>query len=55
MTQFALCWKGLYPANVVFFRDGVSEGEYEQVSEGEIDKIKSKTRDTHDSQCIAAP
>ena len=36
MTQFALRWKGSYPASVIFFRDGVSEGEYEKVSKDEI-------------------
>ena len=43
MTQFALRWKGSYPASVIFFRDGVSEGEYEKVSKDEIAKIKGAT------------
>lgn len=43
MTQFALRWKGSYPASVIFFRDGVSEGEYEKVSKDEIAKIRGKS------------
>ena len=42
MTQFALRWNGSYPASIVFFRDGVSEGEYEIVSNNEIAKIKGE-------------
>ena len=42
MKQFALRWKGHYPGSLVFFRDGVSEGEYEKVSNDEIARIKGE-------------
>lgn len=29
-----------FPKRVIFFRDGVSEGQFRQVIEGEIPKIK---------------
>ncbi|KZT69027.1 Piwi-domain-containing protein [Daedalea quercina L-15889] len=45
MTQFALRWKGNYPGSIVFFRDGVSEGEFEKVSQNEVLNIKQILRD----------
>lgn len=45
LTQFAIRWEGRYPKTMVFFRDGVSEGEYEQVSKKEIEEIKRTLKD----------
>ncbi|KAH9842843.1 Piwi domain-containing protein [Rhodofomes roseus] len=45
VNQFVLRWEGKYPQKVVFFRDGVSEGEYEQVSQNEIQSIRNVLKD----------
>ncbi|KAF9486279.1 Piwi-domain-containing protein [Pholiota conissans] len=41
LSNFARMNSYMYPANVVVFRDGVSEGEYEAVAQREIAEIKA--------------
>ncbi|CCM05785.1 uncharacterized protein FIBRA_08018 [Fibroporia radiculosa] len=39
IRDFVMYWKGRYPLNIVFYRDGVSEGEYAQVAAQEVNAI----------------
>lgn len=47
LTNFFKEHKGNVPQRIIFYRDGVSEGEFETVAEREVEAVKSKHPSCH--------
>jgi eukaryotic translation initiation factor 2C len=47
INNFALANNSALPQKIIFFRDGVSEGEYDKVAAVEIKAIKGIFHETH--------
>jgi hypothetical protein len=47
LQRWARSHKNVYPENIIVYRDGVSEGQYEQVVQNELPLIRNACKDTY--------